>query len=136
MGETNASDEDYFVVLTETDDILGRWSVDTTATSGVFVNHPELGRIEVAYRRAWPDESGVNSTKHMKAIISHDTHLKKLPCIAAFINSHLSMAKCKQYCVAMGASHFRWFHDGCCECVGKYCLNYGVDEPRCLIDID
>lgn len=25
----------------------------------------------------------------------------------------------------------RWFHDGCCECVGSTCLNYGLHEGRC-----
>ena len=32
----------------------------------------------------------------------------------------------------MGASSYRWFHDGCCECVGENCLNYGINESRCL----
>lgn len=26
----------------------------------------------------------------------------------------------------------RWFHDGCCECVGHTCINYGINESRCL----
>ena len=26
---------------------------------------------------------------------------------------------------------WRWFHDGCCECVGSTCINYGVNESRC-----
>lgn len=25
----------------------------------------------------------------------------------------------------------RWFFDGCCECVGSTCINYGVNESRC-----
>lgn len=25
----------------------------------------------------------------------------------------------------------RWFHDGCCECVGHTCINYGINESRC-----
>lgn len=25
----------------------------------------------------------------------------------------------------------RWFHDGCCECVGSTCINYGINESRC-----
>lgn len=28
-------------------------------------------------------------------------------------------------------SLLRWFHDGCCECVGSTCINYGVNESRC-----
>ena len=27
---------------------------------------------------------------------------------------------------------YRWFHDGCCECVGNTCINYGINESRCL----
>lgn len=26
----------------------------------------------------------------------------------------------------------RWFFDGCCECVGSTCINYGIKESRCL----
>lgn len=28
-------------------------------------------------------------------------------------------------------ANFRWFYDGCCECVGSTCINYGVKESRC-----
>jgi hypothetical protein len=31
----------------------------------------------------------------------------------------------------MGANSYRWFHDGCCECVGT-CYNYGINDSRCL----
>lgn len=31
----------------------------------------------------------------------------------------------------MGASSYRWFFDGCCECIGSTCLNNGVDESKC-----
>lgn len=44
----------------------------------------------------------------------------------------LSWNKCKTNCQSMGASSYRWFHDGCCECVGSTCLNYGVNESRCM----
>lgn len=33
----------------------------------------------------------------------------------------------------MGASSYRWFHDGCCECVGSTCVNYGINESRCTL---
>ena len=52
-------------------------------------------------------------------------------CTVAFVNKHLSMDKCKQACQALGAKHFRWFDEGCCECIGEYCLNYGVSKPEC-----
>jgi hypothetical protein len=31
----------------------------------------------------------------------------------------------------MGASSYRWFHDGCCECIGDNCVGYGINESRC-----
>lgn len=30
------------------------------------------------------------------------------------------------------SSSSRWFQDGCCECVGHTCFNYGITESRCL----
>lgn len=55
-------------------------------------------------------------------------------CAVAFINRQLDMSQCKRYCRSMGASSYRWFHEGCCECVGKFCLRYGIDIPKCQID--
>lgn len=31
----------------------------------------------------------------------------------------------------MGATSYRWFHDGCCECIGDTCINYGINESQC-----
>lgn len=122
VGHTSASDEDYFNVLTEEDDIHGRWSVLTPST-GLHLTHPEFGQIEIAYR--------ISSDN--KSTISHDENLEKSKCNVAFINRHLSMSKCRRTCSTMGASFFRWFHEGCCECVGAHCLKYGIEEPKCLI---
>lgn len=123
VGNINGRpDEELFSVLTETDDIHGRWSVITT-TEGIEFNHREDGLIEVAHR----------AVDDMDTIISHDVNLEKQKCITAFINKHLHLDQCRRYCTSLGSSYFRWFHDGCCECVGKYCLNYGIDEPKCLI---
>lgn len=52
-------------------------------------------------------------------------------CTMAFIASCVDMYKCESSCISMGASGYRWFHIGCCECVGKYCLNFGVNQIRC-----
>ncbi|XP_011495050.1 PREDICTED: twisted gastrulation protein homolog 1-A-like [Ceratosolen solmsi marchali] len=53
-------------------------------------------------------------------------------CTVAFIVECNSWDKCKKYCQSMGATSYRWFHDGCCECIGDTCINYGVNESRCL----
>ncbi|KAH8408873.1 hypothetical protein KR009_002976, partial [Drosophila setifemur] len=52
-------------------------------------------------------------------------------CTVIYVNSCIRANKCRQQCESMGASSYRWFHDGCCECVGDNCLNYGINESRC-----
>ncbi|XP_055845489.1 protein twisted gastrulation [Episyrphus balteatus] len=52
-------------------------------------------------------------------------------CTVIFLNTCTSNKKCMQYCESMGANSYRWFHDGCCECVGAECINYGINESKC-----
>lgn len=52
-------------------------------------------------------------------------------CTVVFMKQCLSWNKCKANCQSMGAMSYRWFHDGCCECVGSTCLNYGINNNRC-----
>ncbi|XP_065362191.1 protein twisted gastrulation-like [Calliphora vicina] len=52
-------------------------------------------------------------------------------CTVVYLDQCVSWNKCRQSCRSTGASSYRWFHDGCCECVGSTCLNYGVNESRC-----
>lgn len=52
-------------------------------------------------------------------------------CTVIYVNACMRSNKCKQQCESMGANSYRWFHDGCCECVGAHCLNYGINESRC-----
>ncbi|XP_025206006.1 protein twisted gastrulation-like [Melanaphis sacchari] len=54
-----------------------------------------------------------------------------LNCSVVFMSQCLSWNKCKASCISMGAKSYRWFHDGCCECVGELCLNYGLNQSRC-----
>lgn len=51
-------------------------------------------------------------------------------CTVAFLSQCTSWMKCRTSCQSMGASSYRWFHDGCCECVGERCINYGINESR------
>lgn len=123
VGEISNTDQQLFETLTEADDIHGRWSV-VSSTTGLQVSHPELGQIELAHRR---------HNDNNLSVISYDPDLEKLKCTVAFINKHLSMTKCRLFCTSMGASVYRWFHNGCCECVGRNCVRYGIDKPECLI---
>ncbi|XP_050295472.1 twisted gastrulation protein homolog 1-like isoform X2 [Anthonomus grandis grandis] len=58
-------------------------------------------------------------------------HVFTVNCTVAFWVQCMSSTKCKSSCRAMGAASYRWFHDGCCECVGYKCINYGINESRC-----
>ncbi|KAK9708206.1 Twisted gastrulation (Tsg) protein conserved region [Popillia japonica] len=80
---------------------------------------------------------------------SSDPDAKPLPiwnCTVAFMAECMSWAKCKNNCQSMGASSLRWFHNGCCECIGDTlrwfhngccecigdtCINYGLNEAKC-----
>jgi len=52
-------------------------------------------------------------------------------CTVAFLKQCLSLEKCETVCTSMGASSYRWFHTGCCECVGRTCINFGWLEGLC-----
>lgn len=53
-------------------------------------------------------------------------------CTVAFMSQCTSWNKCRQSCRSIGAAKYRWFHDGCCECVGSTCFGYGLGEAKCL----
>ncbi|KAK6628749.1 hypothetical protein RUM43_002565 [Polyplax serrata] len=55
-----------------------------------------------------------------------------LNCTVAYMSQCMSWNKCKSSCQSTGASKYRWFHDGCCECIGHTCINYGINESRCM----
>ncbi|XP_033228567.1 twisted gastrulation protein homolog 1-A-like [Belonocnema kinseyi] len=52
-------------------------------------------------------------------------------CTVAYISDCSSLHTCKTSCSGLGATSFRWFHNGCCECIGQHCFNYGLNESRC-----
>ena len=52
-------------------------------------------------------------------------------CVVAYMDDCTSLGKCENTCRSMGAARQRWFHNGCCECVGSSCLSYGKNEPQC-----
>ncbi|XP_037933115.1 protein twisted gastrulation-like [Teleopsis dalmanni] len=68
--------------------------------------------------------------------IDRQAAIQKLPsssinCTVIYLHVCKSNKKCAYYCESMGANSYRWFHDGCCECVGAHCFNYGINESRC-----
>lgn len=53
-------------------------------------------------------------------------------CTVAYMSQCMSKMKCQSSCRSMGANSMRWFHDGCCECIGEKCIKYGINESRCM----
>ncbi|KAH8349503.1 hypothetical protein KR084_000051 [Drosophila pseudotakahashii] len=56
-----------------------------------------------------------------------------LNCTVLYLDQCTSWNRCRQTCLKTGATSYRWFHDGCCECVGEHCTNYGINESRCRL---
>jgi len=108
---------ELFAALTESCDEAHRWTLYTyPAHAGVSYFKDYHYSTGTASR----DESGK---------IKED--LKDVNCTVAFMSMCMPWEKCKRSCVSMGAISYRWFHDGCCECVGTHCLNYGINDSRC-----
>ncbi|KAF7273515.1 twisted gastrulation BMP signaling modulator crossveinless [Rhynchophorus ferrugineus] len=109
-----------FRALTEGPDSLNRWN-STTFPIDIDVTH-------------------YANKKEMKLLIQQNnaeqdvlpnSNIYTVNCTVAFWAQCMSWSKCKTNCQSMGASSYRWFHDGCCECVGDKCINYGINESRC-----
>ncbi|KAH8286880.1 hypothetical protein KR018_004106 [Drosophila ironensis] len=63
----------------------------------------------------------------------HDPSIVKPNCTVLYLDLCTSWNKCRHTCLKTGATSYRWFHDGCCECVGEHCLHYGINESRCRL---
>merc|ERR1711983_553422 len=111
-----------FQALTDQDDAQGRWSVVTFPI--------DLDMTSFMPPSKAPALS--SSLEESKVTVN---------CSVAYMAQCMSWNKCKASCTSMGATSYRWFHDGCCECVGSQCINYGINQSRCqdcplLGDID
>ena len=64
-----------------------------------------------------------------ETLIEDDVRNKN--CTVAFLNNEMGDSKCEKSCDSMGSTSYRWFNNGCCECIGHNCVNYGVNEAKC-----
>jgi hypothetical protein len=116
--------QDLFAVLTEERDHLLRWTSYTIPLKVVFLesmgsqSHRETS---FASKVVKTESDGIDEEKDLS-----------VNCTVAYMSQCMSWNKCKSSCTSMGATAYRWFHDGCCECVGSYCTNYGINESKCL----
>merc|ERR1719410_2482439 len=72
-----------------------------------------------------------SSTTAMPVTSEGEDGLVTVNCTVAYMGQCMSWNKCKASCTSMGATSYRWFHDGCCECVGSQCIHYGINQSRC-----
>ncbi len=54
-------------------------------------------------------------------------------CNVIYLSECVAEEKCEETCRTRGAAKYRWFPNGCCECVDAACQGYGSDESRCHI---
>ena len=113
---------ELFCVLTEEEDRLLRWKTFTFPVEIKFLTdiHKEANYSLVKKDSSQPTD-GIDREQDIP-----------VNCTVVYMSQCMSWNKCKQSCTSMGASSYRWFHDGCCECVGTYCVNYGINDSRCL----
>lgn len=58
-------------------------------------------------------------------------NITTLNCTVIFLRNCMSWNSCYKECESFGATSYRWFLNGCCECVGDTCINSGIDDSRC-----
>lgn len=103
--------------LTDGEDLQGRWQkytypVDVKTTTTTATKKEEI------------DVTAIQETA-LKSDVSTQN------CTVVFLSQCMAEKKCEISCRSMGASAYRWFTDGCCECVGHGCVSYGINESRC-----
>ncbi len=54
-------------------------------------------------------------------------------CTVVYLKKCVAEKSCQRGCLAMGAGSYRWFYDGCCECVGPECLENGSGGSGCEV---
>lgn len=84
-------------------------------------------------------KSPVNFTSFVddKMLTIHDIPVGRkssVKCIMFYVNDCMSVHNCVRKCERIGASSYRMFTDGCCECVGSECPLYGIEESKCEFD--
>jgi hypothetical protein len=115
---------DLFNVLTEEKDRLLRWTSYTFPVQVSFITSGGSVPKEIKF------DAGTRITTKGDGVDQEED--VQVNCTVAYMSQCMSWNKCKSSCRSMGASAYRWFHDGCCECVGANCVNYGINESKCL----
>jgi len=76
--------------------------------------------------------NGVSQQQEENLSVEPNPSIVTFNCTVTFLTQCMAENKCEKSCQSMGAYQYRWFQNGCCECVGHHCKNYGINEPKCL----
>jgi len=120
VEELDESIPTLFQALTDQEDAQNRWSIFTFPIDIDMTSFQPLNKKTIT----------LDSSQLAQSTLS-DGSLVTVNCTVAYMSQCMSWNKCKASCTSMGASSYRWFHDGCCECVGNQCINYGINQSRC-----
>lgn len=112
-----------FNALTEAPDSYNRWNSTTFPIDIDISQYANKKEIKLLMQQ--------NNAEQQVIPEKPNPNIYTVNCTVAFWSQCMSWTKCKSSCQSMGASSYRWFHDGCCECVGDKCINYGINESRC-----
>jgi len=133
VADLDEASIDIFQALTGANDSQHRWSVfsypihlaliTTTSTATDETSNERIVKVGIATAAQDKTTSAAGSTVHQQ-----DIHKN---CTVAYMAQCMTWVKCDESCRSMGASSYRWFHDGCCECVGENCIDYGINESKC-----
>ncbi|XP_053324127.1 twisted gastrulation protein homolog 1-A-like [Spea bombifrons] len=102
------------------------------------------GVQEGEFRHGWsshslPVSEELGQKSHTDHILLGDHSVVATPtmvnmsavCTVMYFNPCMSMRRCHQSCESVGSPRYRWFHNGCCQCVGPDCYGYGSKEAMC-----
>ncbi|KAL1517447.1 hypothetical protein ABEB36_001210 [Hypothenemus hampei] len=112
-----------FSALTEGPDSLNRWNSTTFPIDIDTSQYSNKKEIKLMMQQ--------NNAEQQVLPEKPNPHIYTVNCTVAFWSNCMSWTKCRSSCQSMGAASYRWFHDGCCECVGDKCINYGIKESKC-----
>lgn len=112
-------------LVNDGDDLQQRWKTFTypvdVLPSSIFLKK----------KKKEADDQDVNSSLLQDTVTLSRNDLVTVNCTVAYLTQCMAEPKCETSCQTMGALAYRWFTDGCCECVGHGCINYGINESRC-----
>lgn len=111
-----------FQALTTESDPQSRWTI--------FTFPVDISSSVFAPAKKAPPTAVIDNNNPVLDPIK-EAGLVTVNCTVAYMSQCMSWNKCKASCTSMGANSYRWFHDGCCQCVGHQCINYGINESRC-----